>query len=40
MSSISHFLLHTLVGRVTLIVLFLVLSLLIASLAGWLPELS
>ena len=39
MSSINLFLLHTLVGRVTLVILFLVVSLLIASVAGWLPAL-
>ena len=39
MSSISLFFLHTLVGRVTLVILFLVVSLIIASVAGWLPAL-
>ena len=40
MTSASHFLLHTFFGRVTLVVLFLVFSLMIASILGWLPELS
>ena len=40
MTCVSHFLLHTFVGPVTLVVLFLVFSLLFASVLGWLPELS
>lgn len=40
MSGFSEFMLHTLVGRILLIAAFLVLSLFIASLAGWLPTLS
>ncbi len=39
MTSVSQFLLHTSAGRVTLVVLFLVFSLLFASVLGWLPEL-
>lgn len=40
MSEISHFFLRTTAGKITLVALFLVLSLLVASLAGWLPTLS
>ena len=39
MTGMSQFLLHTLWGRVILVALFLVLSLLLASLSGWLPSL-
>lgn len=36
----SHqFFLHTLAGRMILVALFLILSLLFASLVGWLPDL-
>ncbi len=39
MSSAHHFLMHTLAGRMIVVALFLVLSLFLASLVGWLPEL-
>ena len=39
MASMHHFFLHTLPGRVALVILFLFVSLLVASIAGWLPEL-
>ena len=39
MTELSQFLLHTLPGRVLLVALFLVLSLLVASILGWLPSL-
>jgi hypothetical protein len=39
MTRAHHFLMHTLVGRVVVVALFLALSLLVASLAGWLPAL-
>lgn len=39
MTGFSQFLLHTLTGRILLIALFLVLSLLFASIAGWIPTL-
>jgi hypothetical protein len=37
MTELSQFLLHTTKGRILLVALFLVLSLLFASVAGWLP---
>lgn len=37
MTDISRFLLHTFIGRVLLIGLFLFVSLLVATMAGWLP---
>jgi hypothetical protein len=37
MTELSQFLLHTIKGRILLVALFLVLSLLFASAAGWLP---
>ncbi len=39
MTRAHHFLMHTLVGRVLVVALFLALSLLVASLGGWLPTL-
>ena len=39
MTRAHHFLMHTLLGRMLIVAFFLVLGLLIASLAGWLPEL-
>jgi hypothetical protein len=39
MAGMSQFLLHTLMGRIVLVALFLVLSLLFASLMGWIPAL-
>jgi hypothetical protein len=39
MIALSQFLLHTTKGRILLLALFLVLSLFIASAAGWLPAL-
>jgi hypothetical protein len=39
MTAISQFLLHTLTGRILLVALFLVVSLLFASMMGWLPAL-
>jgi hypothetical protein len=39
MTGLSEFFLHSTAGRVVLVALFLVLSLLFASLAGWLPAL-
>jgi hypothetical protein len=38
MTELSQFLLHTTKGKILLVALFLVLSLLFASVAGWLPE--
>lgn len=37
MTALSEFLLHSMVGRILLVALFLVVSLFIASVAGWLP---
>jgi hypothetical protein len=39
MTGLSRFLLHTIAGRILLILLFLVLSLLAATIAGWVPGL-
>lgn len=39
MTRAHHFLMHTLVGRTIVVAVLLVLGLLVASLAGWLPEL-
>jgi hypothetical protein len=39
MTGMSQFLLHTMTGRILLVALFLVLSLLFASMMGWLPAL-
>jgi hypothetical protein len=39
MTQLSHFLLRTTGGRILLVALVLVLSLLFASIAGWLPTL-
>lgn len=39
MTGISDFLLHSMAGRILLVALFLILSLLLASIAGWLPTL-
>jgi hypothetical protein len=39
MTALSQFLLHTTKGRILLLALFLVVSLFIASAAGWLPAL-
>jgi len=39
MTRAHHFLMHTFVGRMIVVALFLLLSLLLASLAGWLPAL-
>jgi hypothetical protein len=39
MTEISHFFLRTTAGRIVLVALFLVLSLLFASFIGWLPSL-
>lgn len=39
MTALSHFLLRTTRGRILLVALFLVLSLLLASIVGWLPTL-
>jgi hypothetical protein len=39
MTGMSQFLLHSFWGRVVLVALFLILSLLFASLMGWLPSL-
>jgi hypothetical protein len=39
MTGLSEFLLHSTAGRIVLVALFLVVSLLLASLAGWLPTL-
>lgn len=39
MTELSHFLLRTTGGRIVLVALFLVLSLLFASVMGWLPTL-
>lgn len=39
MTGMSQFLLHTLLGRIVLIALFLALSLFFASMMGWLPAL-
>jgi hypothetical protein len=36
---LSQFLLHTFAGRILLVALFLVISLLLASILGWLPAL-
>ena len=38
-TSLHQFFLHTITGRVSLVILFLLVSLLIASIMGWLPEL-
>jgi len=40
MAEVSQFLLHSLIGRIVLVILFLVVSLFVASLAGWLPALT
>ena len=39
MTRAHHFLMHTFLGRLIIIAFFLVLGLVIASVAGWLPEL-
>jgi hypothetical protein len=39
MTGMSQFLLHSTAGRVLLVALFLILSLLVASIAGWIPPL-
>jgi hypothetical protein len=39
MTRAHHFLMHTFAGRMIIVAVFLVLGLLVASLAGWLPEL-
>lgn len=39
MTGLSHFFLRTTAGRILLVALFLVLSLMFASIAGWLPTL-
>ena len=39
MGGAHQFFLHTFAGRAIIVALFLILSLLLASLAGWLPEL-
>jgi hypothetical protein len=39
MTELGEFFLHTLGGRVLLLSLLLVVSLLVATLAGWLPAL-
>ena len=39
MTGLSQFFLHTLAGRILLVLLFLVISLLVASIAGWIPGL-
>ena len=39
MSNLSDFFLHTTLGRISFVALFLVLSLLVASIFGWLPSL-
>lgn len=39
MATFGEFIQHTTAGRVLLVVLFLVISLLIASVLGWLPAL-
>ena len=38
--TLTEFFLHTFFGRVLLIIVFLVVSLLVASVAGWIPSLS
>jgi hypothetical protein len=39
MNRAHQFFLHSLAGRMILVALFLVVSLLIATIAGWVPEL-
>lgn len=39
MGNVHHFFFHTLVGRMILVAVFLVVALIVASVAGWLPEL-
>ncbi len=40
MLAVSEFFLHSLTGRIVLVLLFLLGSLLVASILGWLPSLS
>lgn len=40
MTTLGDFLLHSLVGRILLVALFLLGSLIAASILGWLPALS
>jgi hypothetical protein len=39
MTDLGHFLLHTIGGRILLLSLLLLISLMVATLAGWLPAL-